>query len=172
MRDSGFTLIEMMVVVAIIAILATVAVPAYRGYITEAARAEAAATLADISAKEEAYRGSWGNYVLTSDGYPTILNPNDKGIQPVTNNSGWISLGYSWHSDAQGGLFGGPVYYRYRVISTNINEPGRINFGANYTVCAHRNLGSGQFETVRLSNFNRRSLITSEGQACVAMTGN
>ncbi|MBQ9242842.1 MAG: prepilin-type N-terminal cleavage/methylation domain-containing protein [Proteobacteria bacterium] len=170
MNDRGFTLIELMVVVAIIAILASTAVPVYQGYITSAASAEAAATLADISAKEEAYRGAWGNYILTNDGYVNNRPLSDKSVQTMAaNNSGWTRLGYAQHTDEQGGLFGGPVYYRYEVISSANNNPGIAAFADNYTVCAQRRVDDTHYETVKMSNFNRRSLITQPVQNCTAI---
>ena len=45
MRQNGFTLIELMIVVAIIAILAVIALPAYQDYV---AKAQATAGLAEI----------------------------------------------------------------------------------------------------------------------------
>lgn len=55
MKQRGFTLIEIMVTVAIIAILAAVALPSYRDYVTRGKLVEATAGLADARVKMEQY---------------------------------------------------------------------------------------------------------------------
>jgi type IV pilus assembly protein PilE len=51
----GFTLIEVMITVAIVAILAAVALPAYDNYMTRSKIAEATANLSDLRVKMEQY---------------------------------------------------------------------------------------------------------------------
>jgi len=61
----GFTLIEIMITVAIIGILAAVALPAYQNYVLRAGRTEGQAALMDISARLEQFY--LGNKTYTAD---------------------------------------------------------------------------------------------------------
>lgn len=54
-RNSGFTLIELMITVAIVAILAAIAYPSYKQYVIRANRSEAQAYLMDLSQRQQQY---------------------------------------------------------------------------------------------------------------------
>ena len=58
----GFTLIELMIVVAIVAILAAVALPAYTGHVVRAARVQAQTELLELASLQE-------KIFLNSNGY-------------------------------------------------------------------------------------------------------
>ena len=54
-NDAGFTLIELMITVAIVGILAAIALPSYRDYVTRSKLTEATANLADMRVKMEQF---------------------------------------------------------------------------------------------------------------------
>ena len=55
LKQKGFTLIELMIVVAVIGILAAIAMPSYTDYVKRGKAAEATSNLADLRVKMEQY---------------------------------------------------------------------------------------------------------------------
>lgn len=66
-QQSGFTLIELMIVVAIVAILASVALPSYRDYLTRSRIPEATSNLAAKRVRIEAFYDNNRTYVDAPD---------------------------------------------------------------------------------------------------------
>ncbi len=64
----GFTLIELMIVVAIIGILAAIAIPNFMNYQCKAKQSEAKANLGTIRTGQEAYRAEFDEYAGTMAG--------------------------------------------------------------------------------------------------------
>jgi type IV pilus assembly protein PilE len=72
--QKGFTLIELMIVVAIIGLLAAIAVPSYREYVQRARAAEATGTLADMRIRMEQFFQDNRTYVGGPCAAPTGTN--------------------------------------------------------------------------------------------------
>ena len=88
----GFTLVELMIVVAIIAFLAVVSVPSFMRFLHKAKRAEVYMNLSSIYAAQKAYWAEHGTYSDTRDGQGGV---------------GWKPEGYS------GGGSREKFYYTY-----------------------------------------------------------
>lgn len=65
-RMRGFTLVELMIVVAIIAIIASVALPLYNGYIQTSREGKLVHNISTIEVFQEDYRLRTGNYLLVA----------------------------------------------------------------------------------------------------------
>lgn len=81
-RVNGFSLIELMIVIAIVAILASLAVPAYQKYVQRSRRSDAINALTKAAAQEERYyfqNNVYGDNATASipdsspEGYYTIV---------------------------------------------------------------------------------------------------
>ena len=85
-RGSGFTLIELMIVVAVVAILAAVAVPGYQKYVRDSRRQQAQQGLLTLSHLMERSFARTGAYPLTlpSADLPTAYY-NFSIVSPATS---------------------------------------------------------------------------------------
>lgn len=66
-HNRGFTLIELMIVVAIIAILAIIAIPAYNKYIRDAQRTDAIDAILNLQLAQERHRMNNVTYASAND---------------------------------------------------------------------------------------------------------
>jgi len=104
-RKAGFTLVELMIVVAIIGILAAIAMPAFRSYQLRAKRSEAYSNLVAIARSSESYFVANGTYVNTGGSFPGGVGPLKRAWTPAAATA-FDSIGYRPEGD---------VYFDYDV---------------------------------------------------------
>ena len=104
LKLSGFTLIELMIVIVIVAIVAAVAIPSYNSYVDRGKRAEARTALLDIAARQERYYSNKRQYAdqlsklrmsttKSENGYytlsVTVSSSNTQTFKATAKPSGW-----------------------------------------------------------------------------------
>jgi type IV pilus assembly protein PilE len=88
--ERGFTLIEVMIVVAIVAILATIALPSYQESVRKSRRADAVLALQRIQIEQEKFRAECPTYASNVAGTRTC---NGLGLTLATSSSdGYYTL--------------------------------------------------------------------------------
>jgi type IV pilus assembly protein PilE len=93
----GFTLLELMVVVAIIGILSAVALPSYQGYIEQARQATLRSAAQSMAVRQALYRAEEGTY--SSEGWSPGDGPTETGWAP---SDGADAFTYAINAGADG----------------------------------------------------------------------
>lgn len=75
-KNKGFTLIELMIAVAVVAILAAIAMPSYQGYVQRSARANAQSDLMTAASRMERLKAQNFTYKTASAPFATT-SPSD-----------------------------------------------------------------------------------------------
>ena len=130
-KSKGFTLIELMIVVAIIAILAAIAIPQYRKFQLKAKTAEAKTNIGAIRTCEEAYAAEHDQY------YKLSPAPSDSNIKASPRNWNETTDGTSKNF---GTIIGfkpaGKVYFNYAVDDISAYGGKNFNSGSDLTATA------------------------------------
>ncbi len=124
-KQSGFTLIELMIVVAIIGILAAIAIPAFMGYIERAKSSEAGSNLKSLFTGAASYYNEehWATRALGVAGtaqastYCTVASDESTNANTDSQKTtvDWSALS---SFDAIGFSVADSVYFQYGIVST------------------------------------------------------
>ncbi|HEY6721273.1 MAG TPA: type IV pilin protein, partial [Burkholderiales bacterium] len=114
-QQRGFTLIELMIVVAVIAILAGIAYPSYTSYVRRGNRSAAEQLMLTISNREEQYLLDARQYAGTFDSSGLNLSGSQDFICSATNCSN------SFYNISVNAAAGPPP--SYTITATSIRTP-------------------------------------------------
>lgn len=125
-QSSGFTLIELMIVVAIIAILAAIAVPAYQNYLIRAQVSEGMSLAEGAETAVWDYVASTGRYPSgnLSAGLPTAISINGNYVSQVKVTNGQIAASFARPKT-------NPAISSYQLLLSPVTSAGSISWNCS-----------------------------------------
>ncbi|PVU67271.1 prepilin-type cleavage/methylation domain-containing protein [Plesiomonas shigelloides] len=123
--NKGFTLIELMIVVAVIGVLAAIAIPQYQNYVAKAELGSALSTLASLKTNVEDQLAKDGVFpTATEDDVATVLGapePTNGKItaDPVAGKVGEGSITFTFNSSGNSEKINGAIVTLTRAAGTS-----------------------------------------------------
>jgi prepilin-type N-terminal cleavage/methylation domain-containing protein len=158
MKRRGFTLIELMVVIAIIIILAAIAIPNYLSMTARAKRSRVASDMNAIATALESYKTDWGFYPKISTA-ERVSDTQGDIYKELTGQGGSVNVSTNFTSSGEAGGVGymkaGTLQSIKNPLDTgtvdNQNEKGNAIFyisdanGSAWKLVAHDASGNGSW---------------------------
>ena len=144
----GFTLIELMIVVAIIGILAAIAIPNFLQMMLRAKRAELPANLDGVRTAEIGYHAEWGEFTSASATPPAVPGR----ATTVFTGSGYAAFDLlGWSADGQ-------VRAIYMATSANVN----VSTADDFTATAQSDIDGDSSYVEYMANRTRKAEMLTQ----------
>jgi len=132
MKRRGFTLIELMVVIAIIIILAAIAIPNYLTMTARAKRSRVASDMATVATVLETYKTDWGKYPTGSEDLSHSTTGTSSVFSALGGNATVGALENMPAYTNAVGEKGGIEYIKAATLSSMTNPYGSTLAGMTY----------------------------------------
>jgi len=143
LSSQGFSLVELMIVVAIVAILAAVALPAYFNHVLRTRQADAYHNLLDIKAAQEMYYSMYNEYAGPYSPIPDVADTFTKLLSFEYGDSTYYTYSIAV---ASGSTFSAKATGKFKKLTGNIlrirddedpcvEAPGDLKQTLNLEVC-------------------------------------
>jgi type IV pilus assembly protein PilA len=182
-RESGFTLIELMIVVAIIGILAAIAIPNFIRFQLRSRAGEGKVELAALRTAEESYFSEYQTYVTVGSmpnavgvyglgGVGSIKQPWDpaQGAQPSADCAPPLPVPAPGHCII-GWMPEGPTYYNYGALATPVALPPAYYASAASDIDNEGTVNVWGYDKSPLGFTGQGSGIAADPQGCSASPG-
>ena len=135
----GFTLLELMIVVAIVGILAAIAVPSYQKYVMQSRRTDAKNAVLDLASREERFFSVNNTYTNSApalgygptSAFPLAVNASGQSyynlsVPTVTTATATVAAGFTGLATPTGSQTADSTCYAYQIdqLGTQTNWNG------------------------------------------------
>lgn len=141
--QKGFTLIELMIVVAIIGILAAVAIPAYQDYVTKAKLSKIASTIDPLKLAIQDYFQQNGNFISVASPIETNRLANQPVVGTAAAPDVWYSLGLTRLMVVPAELASIQYLGALNAAPAVVGQPAPVNPASIFLTFAPNGVGAG-----------------------------